>query len=271
MTTNTKYPILMVHGMGFRDRMLVCYWGRIPNALKKHGSKVFFGKQDSNGSIEGSAHQLENTLKNVLKETGSEKVNVIAHSKGGLEMRYLISSMSYADKVASLTMISTPNNGSVTIDKLLFFPDIIVKIGCKICDLWFRILGDKKPDTYSAVCSMKTSSASKFNSENPDDPRVFYQSFAFVMRKMFDDIFMSFTWPIVHLFEGDSDGLLTPDGVRWTNFRGVFEGRRRRGISHCDEVDMRRSRLPIKSEDKKYDDITDFYVDIVRELKEKGL
>ena len=88
-----KYPLLMVHGMGFRDNRVIGYWGRIPKALEKCGAEVFFGGQDSNGSIEGNAAQLKKTIEAVLRQTGAEKVNIIAHSKGGLEARYLISTM----------------------------------------------------------------------------------------------------------------------------------------------------------------------------------
>lgn len=30
-----KYPVLLVHGMGFKDYKLVNYWGRIPETLEK--------------------------------------------------------------------------------------------------------------------------------------------------------------------------------------------------------------------------------------------
>ncbi len=33
----TKYPLLMLHGIGFRDFKLANYWGRIPVLLKKNG------------------------------------------------------------------------------------------------------------------------------------------------------------------------------------------------------------------------------------------
>ena len=168
-----KYPLLMVHGMGFRDNRVIGYWGRIPKALEKCGAEVFFGGQDSNGSVEGNAAQLKKTIEAVLRQTGAEKVNIIAHSKGGLEARYLISTMGMADKVASLTTISTPHNGSVTVDRLMdIVPQPLVKLGCGVTDLWFRILGDKSPDTYSAVNSFKTNSADIFNIKNPESHAV---------------------------------------------------------------------------------------------------
>lgn len=79
--------------------------------------------------------------------------------------------MGMADKVASLTTISTPHNGSVTVDRLMdIVPQPLVKLGCGVTDLWFRILGDESPDTYSAVNSFKTNSADIFNIKIPTAP-----------------------------------------------------------------------------------------------------
>ena len=59
----------------------------------------------------------------------------------------MISNMGMGDKIASVTTINTPHHGSITVDKLLVVPDVLIRIGCKCTDLWMRILGDKKPDT----------------------------------------------------------------------------------------------------------------------------
>lgn len=82
-----KYPVMLVHGMGFRDRKFFCYWGRIPQTLETQGTQVYFGRQDSNGALEDNAKHLAGRIDEILAETGAEKVNIIAHSKGGLECR----------------------------------------------------------------------------------------------------------------------------------------------------------------------------------------
>lgn len=269
MTAKLNYPILLIHGMGFRDTKLINYWGRIPKVLTENGAKIYYGYQDSNGSIEGNAKQLEKSLLHALKDSGADKVNIIAHSKGGLEARYLISSMGYEDKVASLTTISTPHNGSVTVDKLIRHTRPLVKFGCRAVDLWYRITGDRNPDTYSAVQSFETDNAERFNKENPDSDKVYYQSYAFVMKKPTSDIFMSATWLAVNYFEGVNDGLLSPEAVKWTNFQGIYSGTNGRGISHCDQVDMRRHRLSA-SKSSDISDITEFYLDIAQALKNRG-
>lgn len=43
----TKYPIVFIHGTGFRDRKWLNYWGRIPKLLIQNGCEVYYGNQDS--------------------------------------------------------------------------------------------------------------------------------------------------------------------------------------------------------------------------------
>ena len=140
-----KYPLLMVHGMGFRDRKHLCYWGRIPKALESRGANVFFGHQDAVGSVEGNADTIAKSLDKVLEITGAPKVNILAHSKGGLESRYLFNH-GYSDKIASITTIDTPHHGSKTVDFLMRAPKWMVKTAAKGNDIWMKILGDKHPE-----------------------------------------------------------------------------------------------------------------------------
>lgn len=267
---NTKYPILLLHGMGYKGSKHIGYWGRIPEVLEAHGAIVYIATQDANGSVEGNAKQIEALLLEILSDNDIDKINIIAHSKGGLEARYLISSLGYSKNVASLTTLSTPHHGSMTVDFLMRFPQFIIKFGCKIVDLFFRLTGDKNPQTYQSICHFKTDIANEFNKNNPDVEAVYYQSYAFVMKNIFSDCLFWFTWLVVYSVEGTNDGLLTPKSVCWTNFQGIFRSNSRRGISHSDEVDLRRHRLTKKQGDG-ISDITDLYLNILSNLKEMGM
>ena len=86
----TKYPILLVHGVFFRDSKTLNYWGRIPDDLTVNGATVFYGHQHSAASVADCAEELAQRIRDIVAETGCEKVNVIAHSKGGLDMRYAL-------------------------------------------------------------------------------------------------------------------------------------------------------------------------------------
>lgn len=266
---NLKYPIFMVHGMGFRDRRHINYWGRIPHALEKLGCRVYYGCQDANASIESNGKIIAGRIREIIDETGAEKLNVIAHSKGGMEIRYVISTMGLGDLIASVTTMNTPHNGSETVDALMKRFHGLIHFGCRCTDLWMRILGDKQPDTYAAVQSFTTAYTKQFNEENPDQEGIYYQSYGFVMKNAFSDIFLAWTYPVVYYFEGENDGLLAPRAVKWTNFRGVYRGNSNRGISHCDQVDLRRRRLTRK-QGEGVSDMADFYISVVRELEKMG-
>lgn len=269
MSYPLKYPILLVHGMGFRDNKLVGYWGRIPKILKEAGCDVYFGYQDSNASIETNGKHLLTRINQIIEQTGAAKVNIIAHSKGGLDCRYAISSLGAGEKVASLITISTPHHGSKTVDLLMKFPDPLIKFVGFCTDCWFRLLGDKKPESYKVFHSFTTDGAAQFNAMTPDHPDVLYQSYAFVMTNPFSDIFMWLPNLVISIIEGENDGLLTPDAVKWGEFMGVHRGTGRRGISHCDEVDLRRRRLSSKSGEG-VSDIVNIYQKIASDLSAHG-
>ena len=266
----TRYPLFLVHGLGFRDRKRLGYWGRIPKALEQHGAAVFFGGQDGGGSVEGNAAQLKERLEEILTETGCSKVNIIAHSKGGLEARSLISTLGMGEHVASLTTISTPHHGSQTVDRLLRLPAFLVRACASLCNVSFRLMGDKAPDALAAFHMLSTGAAGEFNQRTPDVPGVYYQSYAFVLSHSRSDMLLFLPHLAVNWVEGENDGLLTPASARWTNFRGVVRSASGRGISHCDQVDLRRRRLTKKRVEGRVSDVTEFYVSLVAELKEKG-
>lgn len=114
----TKYPILLVHGIFFRDFKLLNYWGRIPKELETM-VQFFYGNHQSAASVPACAQELDARIREIVAETGCEKVNVIAHSKGGLDMRYALSELGTDRYVASLTTINTPHRGCEFADYLL--------------------------------------------------------------------------------------------------------------------------------------------------------
>jgi len=271
MDCDTKYPILLIHGTGFRDRKHLNYWGRIPKSLEMQGATLFYGHQDSWGSIENNAGVIKDNLEKILTETSCEKVNIIAHSKGGLDVRYMISSLGMAEKIASLTTIATTHHGSKAIDTLCKLPKWLYKTAAFFTDLFFRMLGDKKPDFYTASRQFGTAYMKEFNEQNPDASSVYYQSYAAVMKNPFSDILLFLPNLFVWLIEGENDGLVTPESATWTNFKGVLRGTTRRGISHADEVDARRMNFTRKTSENGISDIRNFYIDVAAGLKKMGL
>ncbi len=260
----TKYPLVMVHGIGFRDLRFFNYWGRIPLILKKHGANVSYGHNKAWGSLEENARLIAANIDQVLAETDCEKVNLIAHSKGGLDCRYLISTMGYEDKVASLTTINTPHYGSELIDILDRLPDSLYWTIANAINRFFTVAGDDAPDCYTSSQELSPAFCARFNEENPDAPGVYYQSYGSVMKSCFSDSLLSIPYLLLCTCKGRAnDGLVDVSSMKWGEFKGVLTNKYHRGISHGDMIDLKR-------EDIKGFDVLNVFYEIVVNLKEMG-
>ena len=265
----TKYPLVFIHGAGFRDLKWPVYWGRIPSVLESHGATIYYGLQDCWANIETNAQVIARRIDEILFESDSEKVNIIAHSKGGLDARMAASSYGCGNKIASITTIATPHRGSKTIDKLFSIPRPIWNIAAFALNNWIRVVGDKKPDFLKLCEDFTTERMRVFNDNNPDVSEVYYQSFACVMSHPFSDINLSTANAVVKHFEGANDGLVSVDSARWGENFTILRSNSFRGISHLDAIDLRRHRLTGKKGDG-ISDICTFYVDLINDLKNRG-
>ncbi|MCR4606699.1 MAG: triacylglycerol lipase [Oscillospiraceae bacterium] len=266
----TKYPVLMIHGVGFRDLRWPLYWGRIPAVIASTGTVLFYGQQDCWARIEDNARSIKARIRQILDETDAEKVNIIAHSKGGLEARMAASSLGMGNSIASITTIGTPHRGSKTIDKLLKAPDSLFNIASFAVDNWIGLIGDTKLDFYAVCKDFSTEYAERFNRENPDVPGVYYQSYAGVMKTPLSDINLSTANVIVRLIEGDNDGLVSVESAKWGDSFTLLTGRTNRGVSHYDEIDFRRAPLTSKKYGDGVADICDVYLSIINGLVKCG-
>ncbi|MBN2878837.1 MAG: triacylglycerol lipase [Clostridia bacterium] len=259
----TKYPLLLLHGVGFRDLKYLNYWGRIPKQLVKNGASVYYGNQEAWGTIEANAEDVKKKILEITKEKKGAKVNIIAHSKGGLDARYTISKLGMDDYVASLTTISTPHRGSFILDFALKLPKKLFSFIGRLTNKYFKKIGDTNPDFETACRQFLTENAKEFNEQVKDSDKVYYQSYTSIMSRAHSDFILFFPY-LIGRFQGQkSDGLVAPESAKWGEFKGVIETERTRGISHGDIIDLRRN-------DYKGFDVREFYVKLVNELKNKG-
>jgi triacylglycerol esterase/lipase EstA (alpha/beta hydrolase family) len=92
-------PIVLVHGYGEDSHV----WDSWANWLKAEHFNVTEAVTSQCGSVEQNAIQLSNQIHG--------KVNIIAHSKGGLDARWYIAHY-HQNRVMNLVMIATPNLGT---------------------------------------------------------------------------------------------------------------------------------------------------------------
>jgi triacylglycerol lipase len=259
-----KYPLVLVHGAGYRDKTFgLDYWARIPRRLADHGAAVYYGNTDAWASIEQNGEFLKRTILEVLEREGAEKVNIISHSRGGLEGRYVISALGMDYAVASLTTISTPHRGVKAMNLALRFPRWFYRLVASWEDSLFRLIGDRKPDFLTSSRELSERLARDFNRRCPDRPSVYYQSYAAQMDYFFGDPQYLLTWPLVLWTDGANDGLCPVESAKWGIFRGVIRPGGFFGISHAGIIDAYRIRYGDL-------DIPAFYLNIVRDLAARG-
>ena len=261
----TKYPILLVHGIFFRDFEKVNYWGRIPEELVKNGATVYYGNHSSSLAVKDSALELANRIKEIVKETNCEKVNIIAHSKGGLDTRYAISNLGMDKYVATLTMINTPNHGCLFADYLITkAPKLLKKQVSTSYNFTLKKLGDKDPDFIAGVTDLTHQETEKLNEEIKQSKNVYYQAFGSVLKHPISGGFpFNITNAYVKQFDGKNDGLVGIESFPLDDNFTLIETPYRRGISHGDVVDINRENI-------KGFDVREFYVQLVKDLKDKG-
>ena len=110
--SSAKLPVLLVHG--YMEDAAV--WNKWIDLLKKDGLSAvypitFKESDDKCGSAAEHAKELSNIIGQIKDETGQNKVNIVGHSKGGLDARVYLANNTTKD-VANLVMIGTPNAGS---------------------------------------------------------------------------------------------------------------------------------------------------------------
>jgi len=229
----TRYPIILIHGIAFRDDAVLSSWGSVPDRIEEKGGRVFLSGAEAWATYEENAALLAGQVERVLEETGSEKVNLIAHSKGGLDARYAISKLGLAAKVASLTTVSTPHRGTTPADIMCGLAPDEENILYKLADLYGKLLGDRSPDTATAIQQLTRDHMKQFNDEIQDADGVYYQSYGSHMLSGFNDPIFALTHEILNRHEGANDGMVSEASYRWGEFQGVVKGKINGiGISH---------------------------------------
>jgi len=88
----------------------------VKSHFEAKGWKLILPEVSPINSVEFRGGQVAQITKSFLTTIGAQKVNIIAHSQGGLDARYAISKLGLSSSVASLTMLSTPNRGTRVAD-----------------------------------------------------------------------------------------------------------------------------------------------------------
>ena len=168
--TQTKYPIVLVHGLfGFDSVGPVEYFYGIPSALQSGGARVYVTSVSAANSTEVRGEQLLLQVKQILAATGAAKVNLIGHSHGSPTARYVASVR--PDLVASVSSVGGVNKGSRVADVLIgAVPNVSYTIANAVAGFISFLSGSPTlpQNARAAAQSLSTAGTLAFNSRHPE-------------------------------------------------------------------------------------------------------
>jgi pimeloyl-ACP methyl ester carboxylesterase len=108
-------PIIFAHGyLGFGELGPFAYFNHVAGLLAQLGvTDIHATAVDPKGSIRERASTLAMQIR-ALAPTG--KVHVIAHSMGGLDVRYMVAHANGADMIRTITTLGSPFGGTLAAD-----------------------------------------------------------------------------------------------------------------------------------------------------------
>jgi triacylglycerol lipase len=221
------HPIVLVHGIAnpnslawFIQRVdipllgsfeTLPYFNGIAEHLAKNGfEQILVPNIDFSAPSARRAETLQNAVEPYLAETGAEKVHLIAHSMGGLDSRRMIVELGMANRVASLTTIGTPHNGTILADDVIDNRggDELIRAARALVN--FDLEGGR--DLRVDVCKQLNEQLAGAEAQND----VVYKTYSSQPAAPVPLLPFGLTYELIAEKEGPSDGLVPVSSQKWT-------------------------------------------------------
>lgn len=248
-----KAPIVLVHGLfGYDElkafgRTVARYFPDIPEMLREAGNRVLVPRLSPTGGVAERAGQLKDFLD---REVPGEAVHCIAHSMGGLDCRYLISSLGLAPRVLTLTTIGTPHRGTAFAD-----------LGVRCLEPLLKPVLEWLTVPHQAFYDLTVERCREFNQQVPDAPGVRYFSVAGRFESNWRDPFWIVPNSIVAKVEGPNDGVVSVASATYGESCDIWEGDHLSLVNLCNPFTQAHGPRP---------DRLPQYAQIVRRLADEG-
>jgi triacylglycerol esterase/lipase EstA (alpha/beta hydrolase family) len=264
---SARYPFVLVHGWtGFESIGPLTYFYDVREELEGHGFRVHVPVLDPYNSVEVRSVQLALAIKEILRTDHARRVNLIAHSQGGLDARRAISTLGFGDRVSALVTVATPHRGTPIADLALgYLPGPGQEALYFLLEYLGAVAAHSRSDAEASFYSLSEHYVrNTFNPQNPDDPRVTYISWTGKTCPLgiscgdICDVEIRWSYDLIYLMAGANDGMVPVSSGAWGDFRGEIPA------DHFDEVGQ------LAGVTGPNFDHRTFYLDIARELAVYG-
>ncbi len=240
-----RYPVVLAHGLlGFDEirigRARADYFRGVSARLEREGCVVHRCRVAQLASVSARAADLAA----FVNEIDARRVNVVAHSMGGLDARYALAKLGVGEKVASLVTVGTPHRGTP-------LADLGTGLAARGVLGALRRIGVN----VDGFRDLTTSRMDEFNRAVPDERGVLYASVvgAPVRHRDVSPILVpTFMW--LTDAAGDNDGMVPAASQRWGEVLSEI------GADHFAQVGW-----------SQRFDAAEFYAELLRELRARGL
>jgi len=259
-----EHPVVMCHGYGSVASIMK------PSPLhdacmlyRSHGILAFAPNVVPYASIEDRAKDWTRHIRQIMELTKSDRVNIIAHSMGGLDLRFAVSRLGMNEAVASLTTIATPHRGSSLAELGLSTPTNLRDMLSEVFNwLGTNLYPSMTSDVKAALEDLtRDSVVNSFNPSVPDMEGVQYFSWSAGVGKGTKESINSMLIPsnrYIYEKEGVNDGFVSSESAVWGNHLGQI------GLSHTEQIHMNLTRAHKQR-------WHDFWMNQARMLSESGL
>lgn len=258
-----RHPVLLCHGYGaFASLVKPSPLYEIALFMRSHGVLAFAPNIVPYAKIEIRSREWKTLIKRLAEEHDISKFNIIAHSMGGLDIRYALSKLDLEPYVASFTTIATPHHGTSLAELVLRAPDTLqAKLGDFVDWMGDRVYPKTKSDAMGSVKQLTRSYVrEQFNPEIEDLGSIPYYSFSAAVGKgTSSPIETVIRFQNNHIYdeEGVNDGMVSADSAKWGEHIKTAK------ISHLEQMSLRtdKERVPI---------VKDFWRDVLKTLQHRG-
>jgi triacylglycerol lipase len=101
-------PVVLVHGLGGNRGS----WWPLRLFLKLNGHRRIYAFGFESGTVEEIAANLKLFVVDVMRATGESRVDIVAHSLGGVVSRYAIQRLGLAGAVRTFVTLASPHRGT---------------------------------------------------------------------------------------------------------------------------------------------------------------
>ncbi len=236
----TRFPIVMVHGWtGFQNIGPLTYFYNVREDLEALGYPIETPVLDPYNSVDIRGEQLVAAVDNTLSTLRARKVNLLGHSQGGIDSRYVASPAGgdHGDRVGALITLGTPHQGTPFTDIAL---GLIPGPAEQALVFVINFLGATQSQQSDVEASLYTLSETYMQNEfNPvfiDDPSVKYWSWmgetcvgGIGCQDILDPLLV-FSFNTIYAVAGPNDGLVPQDSAKWGEYLGLIPA------DHIDEI-----------------------------------